>query len=271
MLKSKGNAEKPASPLADLPLERLTRGAQDRIKEITARPTLVRQLPQQTIVCDPELFLFLARKPDTIIGIWDLMGITKVKTKRTGPYQFEAIDGSGTSCAVDLIYGDQSLHLFIAEGEYDGKFVQKPVRGRGLFILRHEYRQAADGSVDVVGTLDCYVKFESLGADLIARSLGGLIGKSADHNFAETAKFIGQISTACRTNPEGLAALVTQMNQVDPEMRQEFTTIIANVARRSRQAPMLQPPTSASRLARRGDPRSIEQGSNEGMRLTPRE
>lgn len=236
------------SSLADLPMNRLTIQAQRRLKSITDRPTLVRRLPTQAINCDPELFLFLARKPDTIIGIWDLMGITKVQTKRTGPYQFEAVDGSGTSCLVDLIYGDQNLHIFVAEGKYDGKFVQKPVVGKGVFVLKSSYATAADGSVTVVGSLDCYVKFESLGADLVARSLGGLIGKSADHNFVETAKFIGQISAACQTNPEGLRELVDQMEQVDPQTKAEFKTVIGNVANRSR-APVRSP----ARIVQRGD------------------
>lgn len=234
--------------LADLPMERLTRQAQQRLSQIASRPSLYRRLPQQTIACDPELFLFLSRKPDTMIGIWDLMGITRVQTRRTGPYRFEAVDGSGTTCMVDLIYGDQNLHVFIAEGEYDGKFVQKPVRGRGVFILRSQYGTDEQGAVQVIGTLDCYVKFESLGADLVARSLGGLIGKSADHNFAETAKFIGQISAACEDNPDGLYELVGQMKQMDEKTKREFATVISNVARRHHRR------QAAGQLARRGQP-----------------
>lgn len=218
--------------LAELPAHRLTPQAQARINAITERPTLYRRLPTQAINCDEDLFLFLTRKPEAIIGIWDLMDITNVQAERVGPYQFSASDGSGTTCTVDLIYGDRNLHVFVADGMYDGKFAQKPILGKGVFVLKSSYATAADGSTTVIGTLDCYVKFESLGADLIARSLGVLIGKSADHNFVETAKFISQISGASQNNPHGMLDLASQMPQVDEQTRSEFKQMIVAVADR---------------------------------------
>ena len=218
--------------LAELPTERLTPQAKARIESVTDHPTLYRRLPTQAINCDQDLFVFLTRKPETIIGIWDLMDITKVQAQRIGPYQFKACDGSGTTCTIDLIYGDRNLHVFIADGMYDGKFAQRPVRGKGVFVLKSSYAQAADGSTTVIGTLDCYVKFESLGADLLARSLGVLIGKSADHNFVETAKFISQISGASQNNPHGMLDLAEQMPQVDQQTRDEFKQMIIAAAQR---------------------------------------
>lgn len=218
--------------LAELPTERLTPEARARIESVTDRSTLYRRLPTQAINCDEDLFLFLTRKPETIIGIWDLMDITNVQAKRTGPYQFDASDGSGTTCQIDLIYGDRNLHVFFADGMYDGKFTQKPIVGKGVFVLKTSCAAANDGSTTVIGTLDCYVKFESFGADLLARSLGVLIGKSADHNFTETAKFISQISGASQNNPQGMLDLADQMPQVDERTRAEFKQIIVAAARR---------------------------------------
>lgn len=215
-----------------VPMERLTPEAQQKLAAISERPTLYRRLPPQAIRCDQELFLFLTRKPEAIIGIWDLMGITNVQAKRIGPYKLDAVDGCGTTCQIDLIYGDPNLHVFIADGMYDGKFTQKPVRGKGVFVFKSNYAIASDGSTTVTGVLDCYIKFESLGADLLARSLGGLIGKSADHNFVETAKFISQISQASETNPDGMLEMVDRMPQVDAQTKMEFAQIIMNAARR---------------------------------------
>lgn len=219
--------------LSAVPMERLTPQAKQKLAAITDKPALYRQLPTQAIRCDEELFLFLTRKPEAIVGIWDLMGITQVQTSRLGPYKMNAIDGCGTTCEIDLLYGDRNLHVFMADGGYDGKFTQKPIRGKGVFVFKSTYAIASDGSTTVNGTLDCYIKFESLGADLLARSLGGLIGKSADHNFIETAKFISQISQACETNPEGMLEMIDRLPQVDPQTKREFAQVIMNVARRS--------------------------------------
>ncbi len=216
-----------------LPMERLTNQAQQRILSIANSPTIYRRLPTQAIHSDRDMFLFLTRNPEVLVGIWDLMGITKVTTKRTGPYQLEAEDGSGTQCQVDLVYGDPNLHIFVADGSYDGKLVAKPIRGQAVFILHSKYAPSASGGTTVTGTLDCFIQFDSLGADLIARTLSGLIGRSADNNFKETARFIAQVSQASEKNPAGLIDVAQRLPQVTESTKRAFVNVIATVARRS--------------------------------------
>ena len=218
--------------ITELPLERLTERAQDQILSIANSPTLYRRLPTQAIDCDREMFLFLARSPEVLVGIWDLMGITKVQTQRIGPYQFDARDGSGTTCKVDLVYGDPNMHIYVADGSYDGKMVARPIRGSGVFILKSSYAKSADGRTTVTGTIDCFVQIESLGADLIARTLSGLIGRSADNNFIETARFIAQVSQASELNPPAMVDIAHRLPQVTDETRQRFVNVIESVARR---------------------------------------
>lgn len=223
---------KPDQLLASLPTDRLTKTATSQIAEIARNPSLYRRLNAQTVNCDEEMFLFLVRKPEAMIGLWDLMGITNVRSHRVSPFKFAANDGSGTRCEVDLLYGDRHLHVYVAKGIYDGQYTQKPLRGRGLFILRSKYHTDAKGSTTVTGTLQCYVKLDSLGADLLARSFGGLIGKSADHNFAETAGFMGQVYQASQRNPDGMLEMVDAMPQVDPSTRTEFARQVMLVHRK---------------------------------------
>lgn len=216
--------------LASLPMGRLTQDAQHRILEIANSPTLYRRLPTQAIDCDRDMFLFLARNPEVLVGIWELMGITKVQTQRTGPYQFDAEDGNGTKCHVDLVYGDPAMHIYVAEGRYDGKLVAKPIGGRGVFILRSGYAEGAEGRTTVTGTLDCFVQIESLGADLIARTFSSLIGRSADHNFIETARFMAQVSHASEQNPPAMIDVATRIPQVSEATRHKFIQRITALA-----------------------------------------
>ncbi|QDT04565.1 hypothetical protein K227x_29570 [Rubripirellula lacrimiformis] len=217
--------------IASLPMQRLTQSAQARIMSIVDSPTIYRRLPPQAIDCDQNMFLFLSRNPEVLVGMWDLMGITNVQIRRTGPYQLEAIDGSGTTCQIDLVYGDPHMHIFVASGSYDGKMVAKSVDGKGVFILSSRYSQANEGRTTVTGTIDCFLQLESLGADLIARTLSGLIGRSADVNFAETARFIAQVSQASEKNPRSMLDVASRLPQVDEQTRRDFAGQIADVAR----------------------------------------
>jgi len=222
--------------VSQLPLNRLTTGAQARIRRVVDAPTLFRRLPTQQIECDPEMFVFLVRHPEVMVGIWEIMGITKVQTSRTAPFQLQADDHAGTECEVDLVYGDHDTHLFYAAGEYSGPLAAVPVRGKGVFVLHSRYVRSADGRAVVIGTLDCFIQLDSLGADLVARTLSGLIGRTADNNFAETAKFISQISKASALNPQGMVDLASRLPQVQPGIRQRFAQQARTVHERTAQA-----------------------------------
>ncbi len=215
-----------------LPLQRLTPEATRKVLDITNSPTIYRRLPVQAIECDRDMFLFLSRNPEVLVGIWQLMGITKVQMERVGPYQFQAEDGNGTECEIDLVYGDSNLHVFVAKGSYSGALVTAPVGGQGVFVLRSSYAESAGGGTTVTGVLDCFIQFDNLGADLVARTFSGLIGRSADQNFGETARFISQVSQMSERNPRAMVGLAERLPQVKPPTRNQFADTITTVARR---------------------------------------
>jgi hypothetical protein len=220
-----------------LPLNRLTPEARQRIERIVQSPTIYRRMPTQAIDCDRDMFLFLTRNPEVLVGMWDLMDVTKVTSRRTGPFQLEAEDGSGTKCKVDLVYGDSTTHVFVADGAYDGRMVAKPIHGQGVFLFRSSYAKSASGGTTVTGTLDCFVQFDNLGADLVARTLSGVIGRSADNNFVETARFISQVSQASARNPSAMVDVAERIPQVSPATRKQFVDTIVTVSRRALNSP----------------------------------
>lgn len=215
-----------------IPFNRLTPAAQQRITAITNRPTLYRHLGQQSLHCDPELFLFVVRHPEVLVGIWELMEITEVKTERVGDYQLRAIDGSGTDCTVDLVYGDSTTHVYVADGFYDGKLTPNAVHGKGVFLLRSQHGVDAQGNPTVEGTLDCFVQVDHLAADLIVRTFGPLIGRTAENNFAETARFIDQLGHSSRNNPAGMEELALRLPQVSEGVRVQFAGVVRQTAAR---------------------------------------
>lgn len=216
-----------------IPYERLTSPAATRIRGIVHSPTLYRRLPTQAIDCDPKMFIFLVRNPEVLVGIWQRMDVSQVQTRRLGPYQLAADDKAGTECTIDLVYGDATTHVFLASGSYTGTLAPRPITGNAVFVLQSRYAEGSGGRTTVTGTLDCFIQLDSLGADLVARTLSGLIGRTADHNFIETARFVSQVSQASEHNPSGMHDLALELHTVEPETRRAFATAIVDVARRA--------------------------------------
>lgn len=215
-----------------VPFPRINQSTAQALRNVLDNPSFYRRMPMQTIQCDPELYSFLVRKPEFMVNTWDLMGITKVTAKRTGPHSFLANDGVGTQCNCDLVYGADNVHIYYSVGHYDGSMTARTIKGRVVCILRSEsqpYPQGHSGHI-VRGTMDVFLKLDNLGADILTRTLGPLVAKTADHNFAETAQFVAQLSQVCANNPPAALGLASQLENIEEPIRQEFASIATRIA-----------------------------------------
>jgi hypothetical protein len=212
-----------------IPFDELTNEVQEKLGRVVGRPSIFRRLPAQVIDCDPDLYVFLVRYPEITVNIWQLLDITKVQLKRTGPYSFEAADGAGTVSKVDLVYGRPDLHVFYAEGYYEGPLFRHRLDGSSVLLLRSNFTQR-DGRVFVTCQLDTFIQLENGGLEVLAKTLQPVMGKTADYNFVETVKFVSQISAAAERNAPGMERLANRLNNVDPAVRESFIkhTLVVN-------------------------------------------
>jgi hypothetical protein len=216
--------------IRSVPFPRLNPQIGNEVNEVLENPSFYRRMPTQQIDCDPQMFTFLVRRPEVMVNIWDLMGITKVKAQRTSPYSFLADDGVGTACKCELVYSDGKMHIYLGNGSYDGTMSPRKVTGRCVCILHTDHGTAQDGSPSIAGTMDVFLKLDNLGADLLTRTIGPFVGKTADYNFVETAKFITQISQVCKMNPVAAQSLVSKLDKIDESTRREFASIVTRMS-----------------------------------------
>ncbi len=213
-----------------VPFDRLNPNLSGEVREVLEKPSYFRRMPSQQISCDPQMFTFLVRRPEVMVNIWEVMGITKVKAKRTSPSSFMADDGVGTACKCDLIFSDNNLHIYFGNGVYEGSMSPRKVTGRCVCLLRTENQTTNPDAPNISGTMDVFLKVDNFGADLLTRTIGPFVGKTADYNFVETSKFISQISNICQTNPSAAQALVMRLDRVDDATRREFAEIVTQLA-----------------------------------------
>lgn len=213
-----------------IPFQRMVGSAQESIRGVVDRPSYFRRLPTQTVECDPELFTVLVRYPEIIVNVWDLMGITKVEVKRIAPYVFTGQDGAGTTCRCELLYGTSDVHVYYGTGSYSGTMAARNIDGRCVCALYSSTGMNRAGRPTITVSMDIFMKLDNFGADLLTRTLGPLVGKTADYNFVESAKFVAQLNELCEENPLAAAQLAQRLNKVDPSVRAKFSQVVANIA-----------------------------------------
>jgi len=206
--------------LKSIPFAQLTPQANAKLTSVIDGSSYFRRMPAQTIQCEPEVLICLARNPEVLVSIWDSMGITRVSLDRTAQYQHAGNDGAGTTCKLDLIYGNDSTHVYFVEGDYSGPMWPKQLTGRSIIVLHQTPAKEVGGLRRLTVWMDVFLKVDNLGADLVVRTLSPLVSKTADSNFVESVAFVEQISQAAMVNPSGLQNLIAQLNVSQPTKEQ---------------------------------------------------
>jgi hypothetical protein len=168
-----------------------------------------------------------------MVGIWQLMGISNVQLTRTGRYTFEALDGMGTKGDAELVYGDRHTHIVYGRGSYEGKLFRRRLTGSCVLILQSIYEDQDDPRTWITNRLDLFLHVDNAGIEFLARTLQPFFGHTADANFAETAKFVQQVSRAAEHNSGALQHLALRLDAVDAPIRDQFTQMIATDNRRA--------------------------------------
>jgi len=216
-----------------VPLDELPPELQAKVEQLVSSPSVYRQLPVTTIDTDPDLYLFLLRYPETILNIWQIMGVTQMTAERVASFRMKFEDGVGTAGNLRLIYGTPHLNIYYGEGIYEGPLLFRKVRGKCLIVVSTRYHRDAQGRPQTTSTLDMFMKIDHLAASIIAKTVHPLVGSTADHNFVETLKFVEKLSAEAGENAGGMHRLAQRLTLVRPEVRHRFEQIIDLVDQRN--------------------------------------
>jgi hypothetical protein len=226
------NSEVRREALAAIPY-RLLRSSQARkVHQVVSRPSVYRRLPVKTIDCDHEMFTFLVRNPDVVVGIWKKMGVTKLSMARRGDYAFDAVDGMGTHSTFQLLYGAPRVHLYHGTGYYEGQLLKKRLYAECVLLIRTAYRRTSQGRLAITNVLDVFVKVDNGALDLAAKTLYPLFIRTADENLVTTANFLSQLSYTAEMNSPQVSGLAGQLPQVAPDVRARFAEVVEKVSHR---------------------------------------
>ena len=243
-------SKKRATQLAaerSIPWTKLKADSAAKLRAVVAAPSLYRRMPTETISCESDLFVFLVRHPEVMVGIWQHMGITRCTVTRIGKYEVQASDGAGTQSRVELVYSTTGLHVLYVEGEYTGSLTKQPIRGRGVILVQNSTEPAAEqpATAPQLSTrMDVFLKLDHRGAEVIAKALHPIIGRTADMNFRQSVKFVGEVARVSRSNSTGMQRLALQLNGIKPTIRDHFLKLTSRLSEAS--SPILAKPPARS-------------------------
>lgn len=221
--------------LEAVPLDRIAEPQRKAIEPCLRAATLYRRLPVETVTCDADLLDFALAKPEAIVDIWRVLGISRLTLDPVGPRQWRLSDGYGTVGVLRLVHqerqGRGGLLVFHGRGAYTGPLSPKNLTGSCVLLVRHgPAMPAVDGRQRQIVQIDTFLDMDGVGLEIVTRTLQPLIVRSAASNLHEICLFMSTLSDSARTNPEGVAQLAGRLQQTDAADRQALATIARRAA-----------------------------------------
>ena len=184
-----------------------------------------RRLPVELFACDGNLLGFSLDKPEAIVDIWRLLGISRLSLDPTGPNQWQFADGYGTVGQLQLAYRERKqtggMLVFHGKGAYTGPLSPKNLTGGCVLMVRYrEAEPTIDGRLRQAIQVDAFLDMDGIGLEIVTRTLQPLIARSAAANLHEICLFMASLSDAAIANPEGVARLANRLKRTVPIDRQ---------------------------------------------------
>lgn len=227
---SLSQAEQQRQAVNRIPLKTLDPHWRTRVLDVVSRTAMFRGMSSQIIECEPEFYRFLVEHPEVVVGMWQTLGVTKLKLEvvEKGRYRFD--DGAGTLANVQYLYSSPTVHVVYGEGSYTGPLMLRPVEGRAVVVLTSNYLREAGGNPYVSARLDLFVQVDRAGVELLAKALHPLLGSMAETNYEQTIAFLGSVYRTAVVRPESLRRMASQLPKVDAETRKDFADWITRLA-----------------------------------------
>jgi len=219
--------------LESVPLERMAAAERVIAERTIRRCTLARRLPEASISCEAALVEFVLSKPETLVDVWRVLGISRLALDPTGPGAWQFSDGYGTTGSVRLLHrerGDHGgLYVFHGTGGYEGPLAPKPLTGSCVVVVRHA-TDAAGGRPRQTVRIDAFLDVDGMGLEIVTRTLQPLIIRSAATNVHEISLFITQFAAAAARNPAAVSRMAERMTRTTPEDRRRLVALAAGTA-----------------------------------------
>ena len=227
--------------IRSIPWNQLSQQDRRVAQYIVRNKSVFRRMPTRVIRCRPEVFTLLAKRPEVISSVWNVMGVSQLQLTRLSENTFRASDQVGTQGSLRVLhanYGPEARNrvLVYAEGVYEAKPLPRPIKARSLLFLQSASTVESDGNTYVTARLDSFVHFDHTATDLVARTLSPLLNRTADHNFVETMRFVSTFSQTTEKNPSGVARLADRLQDIDPVVRDEIVSLCEKSASANWQA-----------------------------------
>jgi hypothetical protein len=240
-------------PAQLLPLAEIAPSSRDAVAEVIRENTFHHRGDPETFPCHSRVYLSLLNEPALTLALWKDLSASPVRLQQVGPNVYQGFDGNGASGTWEFVYRSPRLHVLLCNLQYSSPRGNAHLEGRIVLIVHSGFYREVNGEPWVSHDVEAYVKIDSKGWKLVARTFRPLLEKLLQDQVREAGWFVSLMGRLVAMYPNWACQVTLNQPEISQDVRERFRDVVIQTRR---------PGASSGRptLAENGD----------GERLAPR-
>lgn len=218
-------------PALVLPLDKIPAQHRDAVVEIIRDHTMHRKAPADTFPCHSKVYLSLLNEPAITLALWQDLAASPVKLRQIDVNKYQGTDGAGTTATWEYIYRSPKLHVLLSDLDYVSPRGAAKLNGRILLVVHSGFYRESNGDPWIQHDVEAFVKVDSKGWKALAKTVRPLLEKVLEDQVQEAGWFVSLMGRMVETYPNWACSVVLKKDEIDPNTRQSFRDLVAQVRR----------------------------------------
>jgi hypothetical protein len=218
-------------PAQVVPLAEIAAPSRDAVAEIIRDNTFHHRGEPETFPCNSRIYLSLLNEPALTLALWKDLSSSPVRLEQLGPNLYHGTDGNGASATWEFVYRSPKLHVLLCNLQYNSPRGNAHLEGRIVLIVHSGFYREVNGEQWVQHDVEAYVKIDSKGWKLVARTFRPLLEKLLEDQVREAGWFVSLMGRLVAMYPNWACQVTLKQNEINAETRQRFRDVVIQTRR----------------------------------------
>jgi len=218
-------------PAQVVPLAEIAPESRDAVAEIIRENTFHHRGDPETFPCNSRVYLSLLNEPALTLALWKDLSTSPVRLQQVAPNRYQGTDGNGASATWEFVHRSPKLHVLLSNLQYNSPRGNAHLEGRIVLVVHSGYYREVNGEPWVQHDVEAFVKIDSKGWKLVARTFRPLLEKLLQDQVREAGWFVSLMGRLVGMYPNWACQVTQKQADIDPEVRQRFRDVVIQTRR----------------------------------------
>ena len=215
-----------SDPALVVPLDKIAPEHREAVAEVIREHTLHRKGEPETFPCHSKIYLTLLNEPPLTLALWKDLSPSQVQLSQLGPNRYQGSDGAGASAVWEFVYRSPKLHVLLADLDYTSPRGAAHLDARIVLVVHSGFFREVNGEPWVQHDVEAFVKVDSRGWKIAARTARPVIEKVLEDQVREAGWFVSLMGRLVAAYPNWACQVTQNQPSIAAESRQKFRDLV---------------------------------------------